>query len=198
MTKITFYKFLLTVLILLAIILSALVIKKQVISHKVENEAQKVLTDIKKTQNEEEQGKKDVIKKIEKEVGGYKVIGIIKIPKINIEYPILEKTDEKSLNLSITKFWGSKINDIGNICLAGHNNFNNKMFGRINELKDGDIIELTDDQMVTVQYTVFEKKVIDPNDVSCVLPKDETRREVTLITCTKGAKARLIVRASEI
>ena len=40
------------------------------------------------------------VQEINEQLEGYGVIGIIKIPKINIEYPILEKTDKTSLKLS--------------------------------------------------------------------------------------------------
>ena len=140
----------------------------------------------------------DVIQEIDEEIGGYKVIGIINIPKINIEYPILEKTNKESLDLSITKFYGEKINQKGNVVLAGHNRLNNTMFGKIDKLENGDIIELTDSQMVTVKYQVFSKYVIDPNDIDCIFPIDENTREVTLITCTNRDKNRLVVKAREI
>ena len=38
------------------------------------------------------------------EVKGYKVEGIIKISKINIEYPILEKTTDEAMQYSVTHF----------------------------------------------------------------------------------------------
>ncbi len=197
MKKITVYKIILILLIITAIILTALVIKKNVESSKIENQAQTVLAEIKNKEISNAEGI-DVIQEIDAEIDGYKVIGIIRIPKINIEYPILEKTDKTSLNLSITKFWGEKINQKGNVVLAGHNNLNNKMFGKIDKLENGDIIELTDSQMVTVKYQVFKTYIIDPNDITCILPEDETSREVTLITCTNGNKERFIVKAREI
>ena len=91
MKKITVYKTILVILIIMAIILSALVIKKNVESNKIENQAQTVLKEIKNkevTNNEQN----NVIQEIDAEIEGYKVVGIIKIPKIEIEYPILEKT----------------------------------------------------------------------------------------------------------
>lgn len=197
MKKITIYKIILIILIIVAIILTALVIKKHVESNRTEKQAQTVVQEIKnKEMTNPEQI--DVIQEIDAEIEGYKVIGIINIPKIGIEYPILEKTDKTSLNLSITKFWGEKINQKGNVVLAGHNNLNDRFFGKINKLENGDIIELTDSQMVTVKYQVFRTYVIDPNDIAYILPEDENAREVTLITCTNGNKNRLIVKAREI
>lgn len=197
MKKITVYKIILVILVIAAIILATLIVKKNIESRNVENNAQTVLQEIKKEKTTDP-NQIDVIQEIDEEIGGYKVIGIINIPKIEIEYPILEKTNKESLNLSITKFFGEKINQKGNVVLAGHNRLNNTMFGKIDKLEKGDIIELTDSQMVTVRYQVFDKYIIDPNDISCIYPVDENTREVTLITCSNRDKNRLIVKAREI
>lgn len=197
MKKITVYKIILVILVITAIILAGFVIKKQIESKKVEDNTKTVLQEIKK-ENKSNPEQIDVIQEIDQKIGEYKVIGIINIPKIGIEYPILEKTNKESLDLSITKFWGEKINQKGNVVLAGHNRINNTMFGKIDKLENGDIIELTDSQMVTVKYQVFDKYVIDPNDIDCIFPIEENTREVTLITCTNRDKNRLVVKAREI
>ena len=72
------------------------------------------------------------------------------------------------------------------------------MFGKIKKLEEGDIIELTDIQNVKLKYKVFKTYVIDPNDITCILPEQEGTREITLITCTNGNKNRFIVKAREI
>ena len=197
MKKITVYKTILVMLVITALVLATFIIKKYIEGNKIESNIQSVFQEIKK---EKQINPKQiyVIKEIDEEIEGYKVVGIINIPKINIEYPILEKTNKESLKLSITKFWGEKINQKGNVVLAGHNNLNNKMFGKIDRLENGDIIELTDSQMVTVKYQVFDKYVIDPNDIDCIFPIDENTREITLITCTNRDKNRLVVKAREI
>ena len=196
MKKITIYKIILIILIIVAAILITLVINKNVESNRVEKQAQAVVKEIKNKQ--ETSTEETIIQEIDAEIEGYKVVGIIKIPKTDIEYPILEKTDKTSLNLSITKFWGEKINQKGNVVLAGHNNLNNKMFGKIDKLENGDIIELTDNQMVTVKYQVFKTYIVDPNNIECILPEEENTREVTLITCTNGNKERFVVKAREL
>lgn len=197
MKKITVYKIILVILVITAIILAGFVIKKQIESKKVEDNTKTVLQEIKK-ENKSNPEQIDVIQEIDQKIGEYKVIGIINIPKIGIEYPILEKTNKESLDLSITKFWGEKINQKGNVVLAGHNRLNNTMFGKIDKLENGDIIELTDSQMIIVKYQVFDKYIIDPNDIDCIFPVDENAREVTLITCSNRDKNRLVVKAREI
>ena len=193
MNKIKSYKILLICLVLIAIILAAFIVIKYINLYKHENTAKEVIANI----NRSYEGNSDVLKEINEQIEGHKVVGIIKIPKINLEYPILETTSKETLNLSITKFWGNKINEIGNVTLAGHNNLNGTMFGKTKNLDIGDIIELTDIQNVTLKYKVFKKYVIDPNDITVILPEEEGTREVTLITCTNGNKNRLIIKARQ-
>lgn len=135
---------------------------------------------------------------------GYRVIGIVKISKIKIEYPILdidnynpEETKEPMKN-SIVKYWGGNVNDFGNLSIAGHNNYNGTMFGKIKFLEKGDIIELTDLNNQTLKYFIENIFVTDPNDVTILQTEDKNVREVTLITCTNGNKQRLILKAREI
>lgn len=132
------------------------------------------------------------------EIDGYKVLGIIRIPKIDLEYPILNETNKISMKKSITKFWGPNLNTVGNLTLAGHNNKDGTMFGKVKKLNIGDIIEIEDLYKNTVKYEIFDMYVIDPNDVSCVESVDANTKEVTLITCTNGNKNRLITKAREI
>ena len=132
------------------------------------------------------------------EIDGYKVLGIIRIPKIDLEYPILSETTNTSMKKSITKFWGPDLNKVGNLTLAGHNNTDGTMFGKVKKLEIGDIIEIEDLYKNTVKYQIFDMYVIEPNDVSCVKSVDPNTKEVTLITCTNGNKNRLITKAREI
>lgn len=135
---------------------------------------------------------------IEIEIDGYKVLGIIRIPKIELEYPILNETNKISMKKSITKFWGPDLNSVGNLTLAGHNNKDGTMFGKLKKLEIGDIIEIEDLYKNAVQYKIFDIYIIEPNDVSCVESVDENSKELTLITCTNGNKNRLITKAREI
>ena len=194
MNKIKRYKIILICLIIATIVVAILIAIKYLNIYRNEKTAKQVIANI----NETFKSSDNPILKIDKQIQGNKVVGIIKIPKIELEYPVLENTSKESLNLSITKFWGNEINEIGNVTLAGHNNLNGTMFGKIRKLEVGDIIELTDIQNVTLKYEIFKTYVIDPNDISCILPEQEGTREVTLITCTNGNKNRLIVKAREV
>lgn len=137
-------------------------------------------------------------------ISGYKIIGIVNIPKIQIEYPILDvdsynpEETKEPMKFSIVKYWGENVNDFGNLSIAGHNNYNGTMFGKIKFLKEGDIVKLTDLNNETIDYSIDSIFVVDPNDVNILQTTDKNVREVTLITCIKGNKQRLVLKAREI
>lgn len=188
MKKQKIYICLLVILIIVALIILLLIFKKH--NSSIENEEK--LIQVVSTIKNNEQPEKIV------EYEGYQVIGIIRIPEIELEYPILNETTEQSLKKSITKFWGCGVNEIGNITLSGHNNIDNKMFGKIKKLELDDLIELEDLNNNIVQYKIFDKYIIDPNDVTCTESVQKDTREVTLVTCTNGNKNRLVIKAREI
>lgn len=164
-----------------------------------EQEMTNIVEQIKNTETSNSTDNKEAEGNVtELEIEGYKVLGIIRIPKINLEYPILSETNKISMKKSITKFWGPNLNTVGNLTLAGHNNKDGTMFGKVKKLEIGDIIEIEDLNKNTVKYKIFDMYVIDPNDVSCVESIDPNKKEVTLITCTNGNKNRLITKAREI
>lgn len=63
------------------------------------------------------------------------VFGTIEIPKLKINYPILSTFNDELLNKSICRFYGTNPNEVGNLCLAGHNYNNNKFFSNLDELQ---------------------------------------------------------------
>lgn len=193
--KLKIYRAIFIILLLGAIVIIALIATKQWKSMENEKENQEVLETF---SNVEIQDSKTV------QLNGYDVIGIVAIPKINIQYPILaietsnpEETKEP-MRYGIVRYWGGNVNDYGNLSIAGHNNYNGTMFGKTKNLKIGDIVELTDLTKTTIQYEIYDIFVTDPNDVSILATKDETIREVTLITCTNGNRERLILKAKQI
>ena len=193
--KLKIYRAIFIILLLVVIVIIALIAIKQWKSMENERENQEVLETF---SNVEIQDSKTV------QLNGYDVIGIVSIPKINIQYPILaietsnpEETKEP-MRYGIVKYWGGNVNDYGNLSIAGHNNYNGTMFGKTKNLEIGDIVELTDLTKTTLQYAIYDIFVTDPNDVSILATKDETIREVTLITCTNGNRERLILKAKQI
>ncbi len=137
----------------------------------------------------------------------YSVDSFITIPKIGISYPVLSDTSDDLLEISVNRYWPEvdklKPNEVGNYCIVGHNYRNGKMFGRLNELEDGDIVQLQDLTGKTIEYEVYYKYVVEPDDTSCTsqLTEDGKKlqfRELTLITCTNFGAQRLVVKCREV
>lgn len=187
---------LLVIIIIAIIIVVGLIIAKYTGNQANEKELSRVIETIKQ-EDEEIQEQETTTEEAHMEYKGYNVVGMIRIPKISLEYPILEKTTNETMKLSITKFWGNGVNKIGNLSLAGHNNYDGTMFGKTKKLEIGDAIELTDMRKVTKTYTIYEKFITDPNDISIIEADVFGTREVTLITCSNGNKERLIIKARE-
>ena len=119
------------------------------------------------------------------------IIGLIEIPKINISYPILSKTNEDILKVSVCRFSGPLPNKIGNLCIAGHNYKNNMMFSKLNELQINDKIFISDLNKNKLEYTVYTKYTATENDWSCA--SDSNNIEITLITCNNSNNTKRIV-----
>lgn len=186
------YKIFLIMLIIAGIIIFAIIFKKQYndqVYDKENDEVTKNFHELQEAQNQEQP--------IELQMQGHKVIGIIKIPEIDLEYPIIDKTTKETMRISISKFSGGEINKIGNVALAGHNNYSGTMFGKNKNLKIKDKIYLTDLTRRTIEYEIYNIFVTDPNDTSILETEDKTKRELTLITCKNGRSERLVIKARE-
>ena len=131
----------------------------------------------------------------------YPSVGRIEIPKIGVNYAILAQASGDTLvqwlKISPCMFWGVYPNEVGNFSIAGHNYRNNRFFSKVPTLKIGDRIKITDVEGNKVNYTVFAKYEVKPNNTDCVnsVPGKENKRIVTLITCTNDSKKRVIVQA---
>lgn len=186
------YKIFLIMLIIAGIIIFAIIFRKQYndqVYDEENDEVTKNFHELQEAQNQEQP--------IELQMQSHKVIGIINIPAIDLEYPIIDKTTKETMRISISKFSGGEINEIGNVALAGHNNYSGTMFGKNKNLKIKDKIYLTDLTRRTIEYEIYNIFVTDPNDTSILETEDKTKRELTLITCKNGRSERLIIKARE-
>lgn len=195
--KLRLYKIFFVILLILAFITISLIAIKYIKSNLIEKENKEIVETFSRevgNHNENEEVKMD----------GYKVIGIVKIPKIQIEYPILDidiynpEETKEPMKISVVKYWGENVNDFGNLSIAGHNNYNGTMFGKTKYLEKGDIVQLTDLNNQTIEYSIDDIFVTDPNDISILQTTNKDVREVTLITCTNGNRQRLVLKAREI
>ncbi len=128
----------------------------------------------------------------------YTVEAELNIPRLGINHAVLSDTSPELLKIALNKYWGPKPNEIGNYCIVGHNYKSGKMFGKLNQIQMGDIVELTDGNNNTVKYSVTDRYVVEPTDVRCTSQLTNGTRELTLITCTNYGQQRLIVKAKEV
>ena len=129
----------------------------------------------------------------------YETVGTISIPKIKVNYPILAETSVELLKVAPCKFYGPNPNEVGNLCIAGHNYKTDQFFSKVpKNIVVGDIIQITDLTGKTIKYSVYDKFNVYPEDTSCTSQSTNGSKIVTLITCTDDNKKRVIVQAKEI
>ena len=132
----------------------------------------------------------------------YTIIGEVNIPSLNVNYPIIQPDNldniDSLLKISVCKFHGANPNEVGNLCIVGHNYKNSKFFSKVPNMNTGDIIEIKDLTGTVLKYSVYDKFVVEPDDVACTTQLTNGKKEITLITCTNDNKQRYIVKAREI
>jgi len=123
-------------------------------------------------------------------------IGILRIPKIDVEVPILEGTDDLSLNRGVGHVTGTaNPGENGNVAIAGHRD---GFFRGLKDVLVGDKIEMITPQR-TETYIIDRITIVEPSDVSVLQPR--LHSSLTLITCYPfyfigSAPQRYIVQAS--
>lgn len=124
------------------------------------------------------------------------VIGMIKIDKIALSYPILSESNDNLLKVSVCRFTGPMPNEVGNLCIAGHNYMDNRFFGRLDELEYGDKIEIYGTSGNMKEYTIFQKYEVDANNSACTSQDVGDTELVTLLTCdNSNNQKRLVIQA---
>ena len=125
----------------------------------------------------------------------YYTIGVINIPSISVNYPILSTYTDELLKIAPCKFHGPNPNEVGNLCIAGHNYKNSKFFSKVPTLELGDKIEITDLSGRMLTYTIYDKFIVNPDELECTSQLTNGKKEITLITCTNDNKQRHIIKA---
>ena len=123
-------------------------------------------------------------------------IAILRIPKIDLEVPVFDGTDDLTLNRGVGRIEGTaRIGQSGNLGIAGHRD---GFFRGLKDIGPGDSIDL-EAQGKTVHYTVSQTQIVGPGDVQVLRPTPAPT--ITLVTCfpfyfVGSAPQRFIVTAS--
>lgn len=139
--------------------------------------------------------RREILEKVRAEAGEDAVIGILSIPEIGQELPVIGKWSYSLLKISVCRYSGPEPNGKGNLILLGHNYKNGSHFGRLDELKEGAEIRLEDMDGHARVYTVYDTEKISPTDFRA-LEKFEGESALTLVTCTNSGNSRLVVRCA--
>ena len=126
---------------------------------------------------------------------GFTTVGTMKIPKINFEYPILEKMSTQSLATSVVALYpsGDNINQPGNTVIVGHNYRNGLFFSNLKKLSVGDKVYITDYRGTSITYTIYNKFEASESDTSFYDRDTAGKAEITLSTCNDDSSKRLIL-----
>jgi len=127
---------------------------------------------------------------------GDRPLGILGIPKIHLEVPIYNDTDDLTLNRGVGRILGTaQVGQEGNLGIAGHRD---GFFRGLKDIAPGDEIDLLQAKRSDT-YVVDRIQIVYPEDVSVLDPTPV--RSLTLVTCfpfyfVGSAPQRFIVHAS--
>ncbi len=123
-------------------------------------------------------------------------LGVLRIPSLGLEVPVLEGTEDLTLNRGVGHIDGTPLpGETGNIGIAGHRD---GFFRGLKEVRVGDSVDLYAENGNT-SYVVDEIRIVPPEDVSVLGVR--LRPSITLVTCypfyfVGSAPFRYIVHAS--
>ena len=127
-------------------------------------------------------------------IDGYEYIGILSLPTVDKEFPILKNWSDDLLKISPCRYKGSYLKD--NMIIAGHNYSTG--FGLLKSLEIGDPVEFTDTIGNTQEYEVINIEIIEGTDIQGMEEKVGDGWDLTLFSCTYGGQSRYAVRCAKV
>lgn len=123
----------------------------------------------------------------EKTVNGRAYIGVLSIPSLNLELPVLSQWSYPNLKDAPCRYSGSLYQN--DLIICAHNYASH--FGRLKTLQPGDTLLFTDMDDQVVSFQMVEQETLEPNDQEAMTTGDW---DLTLFTCTPGGQTRVTVR----
>lgn len=131
-------------------------------------------------------------RKLQEKYYGFNVYGKIKIKKINLDsFFVEENVNAMDSSICILAKDG-EVGKSGNLVLMGHNK--KDMFKDLDKLNKNDEIEILDIYEKSTKYIVKDKYEIKPDNMESFV-SDNSKNELTLVTCTSKEDKRLIIKA---
>lgn len=127
----------------------------------------------------------------EKEYDGRRYVGVITIPALEVELPVLKGWSRSGAKIAPCRFEGTPYMD--DLVICAHNYQSH--FGRLNTLKTGDLVQFMDMEGNLFTYQVVSFEILQPNQVELLRSGGW---DLTLFTCTIGGQTRFTVRCEKI
>lgn len=118
---------------------------------------------------------------------GYDYLGILLIPALGLELPVMADWDYPRLRIAPCRYAGSV--QTGDLVISAHNY--SRHFGRLKNLAGGEDVIFTDMEGNTTFYAVAEVEILEPSEVQ---EMTGSGYPLTLFTCTYGGQTRVTVR----
>lgn len=120
-------------------------------------------------------------------VNGYDCIGILSIPVLDLELPILADWSYAKLKKAPCHYYGTYYEP--DFVIAGHNYAAH--FGKLSQLQEGDLVIFTD---ATSQTYYYEVVLLETMPKEATLAMITSGFDLSLYTCTPGGANRVTVR----
>ena len=143
-------------------------------------------------QDESEEISVDIPKEmLATQVDGYDCIGVLSIPVLELELPVLTDWSYAKLKIAPCHYFGSYYEK--NFVIAAHNYQSH--FGRLSELEQGDLILFTD---VSGTVHCYEVVLLETLPATATEEMITSGFDLSLYTCTPGGASRVTVRCSSV
>ena len=127
---------------------------------------------------------------------GHEVAGKIEIPKTNVNLYVLKDMTVFGMEIASCIYYSKgELNKYGFTLIGGHNYMNGTLFSDNYLLENGDKIYFTTPDGEKKEYTIYNKFLTSPNDVSHLQKDANCLPEIYLQCCTSDDSKVLIIQA---
>lgn len=120
-------------------------------------------------------------------VSGYETVGVIQIPSVHMELPVLDTWDYELLKISPCRYSGSL--EGGDLILLGHNYVEH--FAPLRKVKVGDTVEFYDVTGVRHGFVVSATETLKATELERLVAAEHP---LSIFTCTRDGISRFVVR----
>ena len=124
-------------------------------------------------------------------INGRDYIGVLSIPSLGLELPVISQWDYPSLKIAPCRYSGSLYQN--NLIICAHNYASH--FGKLKQLRSGDTVLFTDMDEHVVTFQMVERETLDPTDEEGMKAGD---CDLTLFTCTIDGQTRVTIRLERV